>query len=289
MALHVSLQALRAFEAAARHGSFKHAAEELALTPTAISHHISKLEDRLNVRLFIRQTRKIALTDAGRLLATATSEGFTTIETALANIRQLNEVVRVSTTSSFAALALLPEQYLFNQHYPDIAVQIASGELIDCQPHTIPIRLGNIKEVEAQDRLNVEHYNLFGHQSLQALSDSDTHPVLYTTRWKSLTLCKAPLDTWLAENDLKKVDFNIREFDQELFCVQQAVAEQALVFCSETLTRRLCAIGQLKPVSNTSVTSELCYYIPGKSRFQDVNAKKFIAWIEKLIVPDATS
>lgn len=289
MALHVSLQALRAFEAAARHGSFKHAAEELALTPTAISHHVSKLEDRLNVSLFIRQTRKIALTDAGRLLATATSEGFTTIETALASIRQLNEVVRVSTTSSFAALTLLPELYMFNQHYPDIAVHIASGELMDCQPHTIAIRLGNIKEVKTQDRLNVEHYNLFGYQSLQALRASDTHPVIYTTRWKNQALCKPPLEAWLTKHGFNKTDFYIREFDQELFCVQQAISERAWVFCSETLTRRLCATEQLKPVSNSSVASELCYYIPGKNRFQDNKTKKFIAWIQNLILPDAAS
>ncbi|WP_235577101.1 LysR family transcriptional regulator [Pseudoalteromonas sp. R3] len=284
MALHVSLQALRALEAAARHGSFKHAAEELALTPTAISHHISKLEDRLNVSLFIRQTRKIVLTDAGRLLATATSEGFTTIETALASIRQLNEVVRVSTTSSFAALTLLPELYMFNQHYPDIAVHIASGELMDCQPHTIAIRLGNIKEVKAQDRLNVEHYNLFGYQSLQAFRASGTRPVIYTTRWKNMALCKPPLEAWLAENGLNKAEFDIREFDQELFCVQQAIAEKAWVFCSETLTRRLCAMGQLRPISNTSIASELCYYIPGKNRSQTDNAKRFIAWVQELIL-----
>ncbi|MCO7189966.1 MULTISPECIES: LysR family transcriptional regulator [unclassified Pseudoalteromonas] len=287
MALHVSLQALRAFEAAARHGSFKHAAEELALTPTAISHHVSKLEDRLNVSLFIRQTRKIVLTDAGRLLATATTEGFTQIETALASIRQLNEVVRVTTTSSFAALVLLPEQFAFNQHHPDIVVQIASGELMDCQPHTVPIRLGNIKAVQAQDRLNVEHYNLFGYQHLATLSASGTRPVIYTTRWKNLALCKPPLEAWLAENGLNKADFDIREFDQELFCVQQAIAEKAWVFCSETLTRRLCALGQLRPISNTSIASELCYYIPGKNRFQDNKTKKFIAWIQNLILPDA--
>ncbi|TMP27046.1 LysR family transcriptional regulator [Pseudoalteromonas rubra] len=284
MALHVSLQALRAFEAAARHSSFKHAAEELALTPTAISHHISKLEDRLNVSLFIRQTRKIVLTDAGRLLATATTEGFTQIETALASIRQLNEVVRVTTTSSFAAQVLLPELYMFNQHYPDIVVQIASGELMDSQPHTIPIRLGNIKEVQAGDRLNVEHYNLFGHQSLESLRTSDTRPVIYSTRWKNPALCKPPLEAWLAENGLNKADFKIREFDQELFCVQQAVAEQAWVFCSETLTRRLCAMGQLRPISSTGIASELCYYIPGKTRSQTDNAKKFIAWVQELIL-----
>jgi DNA-binding transcriptional LysR family regulator len=72
--LQVSLQALKVFEAAARRGSFKLAAEELSLTPTAVSHHISNLESRLNVNLFHRQTRQIVLTETGRVLTKATSE-----------------------------------------------------------------------------------------------------------------------------------------------------------------------------------------------------------------------
>jgi len=63
--MQVSLQALKAFEAAARLGSFKVAADELSLTPTAISHHINNLENRLNVDLFYRQVRKITLTPTG--------------------------------------------------------------------------------------------------------------------------------------------------------------------------------------------------------------------------------
>ncbi len=63
--MQVSLQALKAFESAARLGSFKLAAEELSLTPTAISHHVAKLEHRLSVDLFHREVRKIVLTEVG--------------------------------------------------------------------------------------------------------------------------------------------------------------------------------------------------------------------------------
>ena len=59
------LGALRAFEAAARHLSFRKAADELGVTPTAISHQILLLEDILGLTLFIRQVRQVALTEAG--------------------------------------------------------------------------------------------------------------------------------------------------------------------------------------------------------------------------------
>src|SRR3546814_7558295 len=59
------LGALRAFEAAARHRSFRRAADELAVTPTAISHQIRLLEDVLGLALFTRQVRQVALTEAG--------------------------------------------------------------------------------------------------------------------------------------------------------------------------------------------------------------------------------
>ena len=103
--MQVSLQALKAFESAARLGSFKLAAEELSLTPTAISHHISNLEGRLSVSLFHRQGRRIALTATGARLAKATSEGFRKIDNALDEVMRAGTAVRVTTTSSLRANA----------------------------------------------------------------------------------------------------------------------------------------------------------------------------------------
>ena len=60
-----SLTSLRAFEAAARHLSFSRAAEELHVTPTAVSHQVRSLEDWLETKLFVRSTRSVSLTDAG--------------------------------------------------------------------------------------------------------------------------------------------------------------------------------------------------------------------------------
>ena len=82
-----SLSALRAFEAAARHRSAKAAAQELSVTPTAISHQLRQLEEYLGVALFVRKPRQLVLTGAGQTLLTASSEAFDTLAETVARLR----------------------------------------------------------------------------------------------------------------------------------------------------------------------------------------------------------
>src|SRR5690606_18373100 len=104
------MSTLRAFEAAARHGSFKQAAAELAVTPTAVSHRIRALEDHLGVRLFDRRVRQVSLTRAGLQLYPALQQGFDIFDVA---IRRLltpaeRESVTISATNAFVAKWLVP-------------------------------------------------------------------------------------------------------------------------------------------------------------------------------------
>ena len=77
------LAALRAFEAAARHSSFKRAANELNVTPTAISHQIRLLEATLGLQLFVRGIRRVDLTPAGQRLYPTLRDGFDGFEQAI--------------------------------------------------------------------------------------------------------------------------------------------------------------------------------------------------------------
>src|SRR5438067_1745426 len=110
------LTALRAFEAAARHMSFKAAAEELALTPTAISHQIRLLENALAHPLFRRRPRPLALTSAGAALFPVIRTGFDAFADAAAKVRDGNTPpkLRVTTTNAFAARWLLPRLPLWH-------------------------------------------------------------------------------------------------------------------------------------------------------------------------------
>ncbi|SQA99625.1 Gcv operon activator [Cedecea neteri] len=84
------LTAIRAFDAVARHASFKAAAEEIGVTPTAISHQIRLLEDSLDQRLFTRSARSVALTPAGETLFRASGNIFTTLREAVESIETLS-------------------------------------------------------------------------------------------------------------------------------------------------------------------------------------------------------
>lgn len=128
------LNALRAFEAAARHESFKAAAEELAVTPAAVGHQIRTLEDFLGVELFVRLNRSVELTDRGRRILPGLTASFDSLVDTLAILEDPDEtnVITVSTVPSFAVKWLIPRLERFNRAYPDYDVRIsASVDLVD--------------------------------------------------------------------------------------------------------------------------------------------------------------
>ena len=281
--MQVSLQALKAFESAARQGSFKLAAEELSLTPTAISHHISNLENRLNVSLFHRQGRRISLTGTGISLAKATSDGFRKIDSALEEVLKAGSAVRVTTTSSLAAMVLIPSQHEFEQANPDISMEISTGESVDSQSYIIPIRFGDVAVAEVSDVIRSESFNVFGAYGMAPPSWSNDSITLFTTEWKNKSLPDPPLGAWLEKNGLDGSDIKIKKFDQELFGIQQAMAGNGLVFCSTTLTKRLLKSNLLQQFDTRSVQSDFCYYVPNKDSFETRSAARFINWIEDIL------
>ena len=128
------LNALRAFEAAARHLSFAKAAHELNVTPAAISHQIKGLEDYLGVKLFRRAKRAIWLTEAGQACLPDLREGFDRLAAGMDRLRNLDDsgVVTVSTPPSFAAKWLVPRLDRFRAARPDIDVRVdAAMQLVD--------------------------------------------------------------------------------------------------------------------------------------------------------------
>ena len=123
------LNALRAFEAAARHLSLTKAARELHVTPGALSHQIRTLEEFLSVSLFQRLPRAVALTEAGRLLYPGLQSGFTQIRQAVAALdtQGNSRVLVISTPPGFTAKWLAPRLYRFLFAHPEIDARISSS------------------------------------------------------------------------------------------------------------------------------------------------------------------
>lgn len=122
------LGALRAFEAASRHLSFKLAAAELHVTPAAISQQIKALESYLGVSLFRRLTRALELTPQGLAMLPKLREGFECLAAAVETSRRDDEgVLTVTAPPSFAARWLLPRLPRFSQMHPEVKLRLASG------------------------------------------------------------------------------------------------------------------------------------------------------------------
>jgi LysR family glycine cleavage system transcriptional activator len=123
------LNALRAFEATARHLSFSKAAEELHVTPAALSHQIRGLEDLLGLKLFIRRARSIELTEAARQIHPGIRSGFESLRVAIDQLDQgrRERVVVVSSTPGLTAKWLVPRLYRFLDQHPDIDTRITAS------------------------------------------------------------------------------------------------------------------------------------------------------------------
>ncbi len=136
------LDLLRSFEAAARHLSFTRAADELALTQSAVSRQIQQMEQGLGVSLFERRHRALALTDAGRLMNRAVTDCLERLRDAAASVRAATRLrqVAVTTTPGFASLWLIPRLARFGADHPQVDVRMsATLELLDIERSHIDV------------------------------------------------------------------------------------------------------------------------------------------------------
>lgn len=123
------LPALAAFEAAARHQNFAHAAEELSLTAGAVSHHVRKLEGWLGVSLFHRHARGVLLTPAGRRLADAAGNSLSDLDEVVRSVRtgRDEQRVRIATLHSWSVGWLQPRLPGFVAAHPQVRLSIETG------------------------------------------------------------------------------------------------------------------------------------------------------------------
>ena len=126
---YIPLKSLRAFEAAARHLSFTHAAIELNVTHSAVSQQVKLLEEQLNCPLFLRIPRGLALTPEGETLLPVLNESFDRIAQLLDYFagRKVQEKLKIGVVGTFATGFLLPRLSAFYQKFPHIELQISTN------------------------------------------------------------------------------------------------------------------------------------------------------------------
>jgi len=145
---YIPLNALRAFEAAARHLSFTNAAIELHVTHAAVSQQVKSLEQQLGCQLFVRVSRGLMLTTEGESLLPVLNDSFDRIADTLDRFSsgQMREKLKIGVVGSFATGLLLPRLEDFNRRHPHIELQLSThNNRVDpaAEGHDYTIRFGS--------------------------------------------------------------------------------------------------------------------------------------------------
>jgi LysR family glycine cleavage system transcriptional activator len=281
-----SLSALRAFEAAARLRSFKQAADELAVTATAVSHRIRALEEEIGCRLFVRKTRAVDLTSEGRSLYSAVREGFDTIASGVEKLRQrARPLVKLSTTPAFAAKWLVPRLAAFQTQHPTIDIHVhASNRPVDLSAGTIDIAIrygqgrydGMKSTLLLQDR-----FAPVASPTLNVVNAADlSRRTLIHFDWEQPLPVDLTWAAWARTAQLPDLDTEAGiRFSDESHAIQAAVAGQGVALLSLVLIEQELQLGVLESRLEP-VLDGLAYYIVRPERATKDSAAAIVAaWL----------
>jgi len=264
-----SLKAISTFESAARHESFKDAAEELSLTPSAISHQVKQLEQQVGVNLFHRLSGGLAITDAGAAYLKLLGPAFAEIDDATKQVMQLeySDQLTIRSTPSFARKWLLDRLPDFLEKHRDIDVKvIATSELLDFRKKKIDIGIhygqstwpGSVIQPLLSERVlpmcSPELKNK--PDGLRSIADLVNFTLIHTERnlvtWKM----------WLAEQGVPAdTEFHGVSLDPSELAIEAAVRGVGVVLESDLLTARELQEGLLVPAFDETETGVASYYL----------------------------
>lgn len=238
------LSQLRAFEAAARHRSFKLAAAELAVTAAAISHQIRQLETQLGLALFERRTRQVELTAAAQSLYPVLRNGFDAFAEAVAALAPPRaQSVTLAVTPAFAAHWLLPRLPQFQQRHPRIELRIlASTSTVDIAGGgaDLAVRYGGRADpdLEATELAGDRFVPVASPRlPLRAHGDLSTQRLIHFD-WHRPGADRPTWPRWLREAGLRHGDARggLR-FSEESHAIQAAIAGHGVALLSRTLVQ----------------------------------------------------
>lgn len=247
------LSALRAFEAAARHLSFKNAADELAVTPTAISHQVRQLEEWLGLRLFERHIRRVVLTKEGAELFPSLREGFDTMVRGVEALRtpSAQELLTLSSTVAFTSKWLVPRVPAFRAACPGLDLRLhASDETVDLRVGGVDLAIrygrgahaGLRSELLFQDRFAPVCSPRLG---VRGREDLGHHPLIHF-EWHRVEDATPTWNRWFASagGRYRAPNGELR-FSDESHAIQAAVAGQGIALVSLVLVAEELASGAL--------------------------------------------
>jgi LysR family transcriptional regulator, glycine cleavage system transcriptional activator len=289
------LGTLRAFEAAARHLSFKEAAKELGLTPTAISHQVRLLEQYCGKTLFRRRPRPLSLSDAGASLFPAIRDGFDGFASALAFLAGEGEVkpLRVTTTSAFASRWLVPRLSRWREEHPDVALSIIGVDRVvklDADEADLAIRYARSAPHGASHEIFRDQFYpvcspklLAKGPSVKRASDLMAYPLIHfdwfandptSPNWKRW------FETASASDPPARQDCQIAlSFREELHAIEAVLAGQGVALCSDVIVASDLASGALVKAVDIALPGYGFYPVYALDHPHCATIEIFVQWI----------
>ncbi|WP_375057683.1 transcriptional regulator GcvA [Zobellella sp. DQSA1] len=288
------LNALKAFEAAARNLSFTRAAEELFVTQAAISHQIKGLEEYLGIKLFRRRNRSLLLTEEGQSYFLEIKDIFSAISDATERLlaRSAKGALTVSLQPSFAIQWLVPRLVRFSEVHPDIdvrikAVDLDEGSLTDDVDVAIYYGKGNWPGLRA-DKLHIEYLIpvcspmlLMGTKPLKTPEDLTRHTLLHDTSrrdWKA----------WFKQLDIQAANVNQGPiFSHSSMVIQAAIHGQGVALGHSVLTQPEIDAGRLVcPFEQVLMSKNAYYLVCHESQAALGKIAAFREWMLALVIKE---
>jgi len=296
------LGSLRAFEAAARHSSFKKAAMELGVTPTAISHQIRLLEDICGQPLFRRHPRPIALSSAGEQLFPVIRNGFDIFATAIetASARRGRRVLRVTSPNAFASRWLVPRLPRWREMHPKIPLEIIGTDaVLDPRAGIADVAIRYARrmppEFVAQEIFRDSFFPVCspellarGKRKIERAADLLHYPLIHfdwmnrdpqAPTWSQWLATARSIDPEIPNTD-KVWDLSFRE---ELHAIDAVAAGQGVAICSDVVVSRELATGALVKAHALSLPGYGFYFVSVPNHPQQPNIEAFSAWMRSVV------
>jgi LysR family glycine cleavage system transcriptional activator len=285
------LNALRAFEAAARHLSFTRAAAELSVTQAAISHQVHSLEELLGQPLFRRFNRRLELTEAGRGYYPAISEAFDTLDRATRSLRQrTSDRLRITALQSFTGMWLLPRLPRFRALHPTIDVLISASDSLADLKHDdfdIGVRFGRGNYPGLKTSLLMQDISyplcspqlLKGPNGLRSPQDLSRHTLLHDDPLGLGIIPTWPI--WFKTVGLKDFDASRGfSYSESSHALQAAIAGQGIVLGRWSLAHEPILSGQLvRPFGPGMLPLGAYYLAAAKHRWDEPRVQAFWKWM----------
>ncbi|MDR3500651.1 MAG: transcriptional regulator GcvA [Parvibaculum sp.] len=288
-----SLNALRAFETAARHGSFSRAAAELNVTHAAISHQVRALEEEAGVALFHRTGRNVVLTDAGRALLPVLTLAFDQIAEGWAQARgEVGGPVTISVEPSFAARWLVIRLGKFNRAHPDIDLRLMpSSTITDFERQDVDIAIrygrGGWEGVTSERLFEATVYPVCAPSLVQA-AEAAGKPIRVPDDLRFQTLLHeettAHWKAWLDAAGVKNTRWASRGplFVEPALALQAAAAGQGVALGNDPLAMADLSEGRLVRLFDIETPDDEAYWLvyPERSA-RKAKVQAFRSWVRE--------